>query len=524
MGIFIFYLAVLFALGFTIRRRSSAAQPGFLPGLFKARKGVSWLVAGFSIFMLHTSIHDFQLLYGLLGKYGIQGFWLLWVGALGTAIVPIVFAPLWKKLDLITDNQFILYRFSGRSARILHLFRAVYVGGLIVSFLLSFQVLAFARVVQVYYQLDPSTAMLVSGGLVCLFALKNSFELKLRYDLFHGLLYFASVACLFYFLSQAAGGFTPALDTLRGHSDQLLHLFPSGEQPKLVYSIAVFLGVQWWSSQLFDGGGPEMARYTAAKSPWKATAAGLFRDVLGKFTGLAVLAIVLVAFAVNMDQREVGFIEVAFQVVPQPYSQLVMLGFFALFITTSEAFMNWGASFLTEDVYRGYIKPEVSPREYRLAGFGLMLTVSVLATAFAFFGERLETLVKVLFSISAGVGPVYILRWFWLRINAWSQLSAMIASGVYTLLFLALEERVEPWWNPDIFDAYEARLLAVTVLTTLTWLLVTFLTPRDEEATLDRFRTLLPSGRSILLRFGLALAVGAVITALYVLAVWRMVQ
>ena len=123
--------------------------------------------------------------------------------------------------------------------------------------------------------------------------------------------------------------------------------------------------------------------------------------------------------------------------------------------------------------------------------------------------SSLENVIKVVFAISAGVAPVYILRWFWLRINAWSQLSAMIASGVYTLAFNWYVS-IYPIQTAN-FNEYNWQILIVTILTTITWILVTFLTPKDDAITLARFKAILPSRKKILQKTGIALLLGVLL-------------
>jgi SSS family solute:Na+ symporter len=123
-------------------------------GIFKTVKKTSWFISGLSLLMYYVSVEQGQMLSGIIEEKGIWGLWIFWPSILGAAVIPIVFAPLWQKLDFITDNHFIVFRFSGRSARFLHQFRSVYVGGIVVAFLLSFHVLAFSRVVETWYNLS----------------------------------------------------------------------------------------------------------------------------------------------------------------------------------------------------------------------------------------------------------------------------------------------------------------------------------------------------------------------------------
>ena len=141
--------------------------------VFKANKKVSWLVSGLSLFMLYLSVDQGQFLTGIIASHGMKGMWIVWSGWLGVFVIPIVFAPLWQKLNFITDNQFILFRYPGKSGKILHAFRALYVGGLVVSLLMCFHVLGFARVLQVYFQLDNTTSVLITGSVLAIYSLKK---------------------------------------------------------------------------------------------------------------------------------------------------------------------------------------------------------------------------------------------------------------------------------------------------------------------------------------------------------------
>ena len=128
--------------------------------------------------------------------------------------------------------------------------------------------------------------------------------------------------------------------------------------------------------------------------------------------------------------------------------------------------------------------------------------------------SSLESVIKVVFSISAGVAPVYILRWFWLRINAWSQLSAMIASGVYTLAFNWYVS-LHPIQTPN-FNEYNWQIVTVTLLTTITWIIVTFFTPKDDVNTIARFKEILPPTKEILRKSGIAILLGGFLLVLLI--------
>jgi Na+/proline symporter len=190
-----------------------------------------------------------------------------------------------------------------------------------------------------------------------------------------------------------------------------------------------------------------------------------------------------------------------------------------MFITTAESQLSWGGSFLTVDLYKKYLNPKQSERHFQIISFSAMLLLSVCGVVIAFNLNSLQALLKIVFSISAGVAPVYILRWFWFRINAWSQLSAMISSGVYTLLFPYFFNTNSVMYG---FAFEEARLIAVTVLTTLTWLIVTFLTKKDDVEIVERMKQIIPDKKTLGKQFALAFGFGFAVV-LIVLFVWKLI-
>ena len=465
-----------------------------------------------------------QLYSGIIYEKGIWGLWLLWVGMISTAIVPIVFAPMWVKLNLLTDNQFTLYRFSGRSALILHKFRALYVGGIIVAFVLAFRTVAFGRILQVYYDIPMSYSVLITGTLLSLFALKNTYSTKFKTDILHGIIYIISLIMVFYFLYKSSGGYHYVIEAIRAKSPDTLSVIPPKGNQALWNSLFIYLGVQWWSTSTYDGGGPEMSRYTATGSKWGAIKVGLISKLMAMPIMFAVIMMALMSLVIsNFDNNgEIGFIISIFNSIPDYLSPFILLGFFALFISSSESTLNWGASFLAVDYYKGYINKHKSEKHYTRISFISMLFLSIISTIIAYYVDSLELLVKIMFSVSAGVAPVFILRWFWMRINAWSQLSAMLSSGVYTLLFYSLQGYFTDFFAQSDIQIYEWRLIIVTALTSFTWIIVTMITPKDDAETIEKFLKILPPKGEIIKSFVLAIAIGIAVLIITALLVYWM--
>jgi Na+/proline symporter len=185
--------------------------------------------------------------------------------------------------------------------------------------------------------------------------------------------------------------------------------------------------------------------------------------------------------------------------------------------------MNWGASFLTVDFYKTYFVKAKSSTHYARISFLMMVLLSSLSLISTFYIDSLETLIKITFSISSVVAPVFALRWFWLRINAWSQLSAMLSSGVYTLTFYILQGNFEEFFKQSVLQPYEWRMIIVTILTTATWIIVTYLTKPDDRETIEHFRKILPPRNETVKSVMIAFIVGVGVLTITVLSVYLMV-
>ena len=512
MLIFALYFIVILTITFLQKKE-------WYNSVFKANKKVSWLVSGLSLFMLYLSVDQGQFLTGIIAEHGMKGMWLVWSSWLGVFVIPIVFAPLWQKLNFITDNQFILFRYPGKSGKILHAFRALYVGGLVVSLLMCFHVLGFARVLQVYFQLDNTTSVLITGGVLAIYSLKNVLEIKLKMDSIHAIIYFIGLVVILGSVWHAANGWDGLFAFFDKHPDKKL-IIPSNNDWSSWFSLFVFIGVQWWSCYLFDGGGPEMARFTAVNDKKSALLTGLLPIAISFLTSFFILGHILLILGLNSSQniQEIYYVKSIFELVPQVLKPLVFLAFFGMFISTAESLMNWGASFLTVDFYKQYLKPKSTDSSIRKVSFAAMFSLSILSLIFALQVDSLQSLIKITFSIAAGVAPVYILRWVWYRINAWSQLSAMLSSAIFTLIYPKIHA-ILPFAE---FPMEEARVLVVTILTSFIWLIVTFLTENQSIKVQPKMQSIVESSRQFFNRLLIAIILG-VCFLVFVAWIWSVI-
>jgi Na+/proline symporter len=492
-------------------------RKGFLTQIFKADGKQSWLVTGISLFMFFVTVEDGQLVYEILAKDGLMGMLPLYANIIGFFFVPMVLAPVWNKLQLGSDNQFILLRFSGNGARILYHFRAFYVGMLIVVVMLSFHVIGFARLLSIFFDLPKTDSLLITGGILLLFSLKNSFGLKLKTDFLHAIWYLAAMILLTYWIWQASGGPTQAVAGLTANRPDIMEFSTHMRYDWLLW--LVFAGMHWWSVQLFDGGGPEMARYTAAKDGRGATMTGILNAGLVLSSSFILLLFLMMVFSLAPDTHDgTNFWSVVLGTVPQGGKMFIVLGFFAAFITSAESNLNWGTSFWSDTAYR-FLKPKSNKETPPYFHFLCMGLISIASLMVAMYADSLNSVLRWFFALSAGVAPVFILRWFWMRINAWSQLSAMVAVPFINQLLDYTRWHEQLVISQTDLGLYAAKILILSHITMLVWLAVTFLTPPDDAETIARFREKIPSMKWFGPRIFLSLALGSLVFALWVLAI-----
>ena len=246
------------------------------------------------------------------------------------------------------------------------------------------------------------------------------------------------------------------------------------------WNLLVLLLVQTWSVNLFDGSGVEAQRFFATKNKKETWKVAVIYSVLSLlFSLIFVLTIYLGATKLgspSMLDNEMFILSYLKDGVPMWFLPFVAIAFFAAFITTFDGLLNWGASFLTIDGYKTYLRPKASKNRLTIISILSMLIIVATSLLITYFNTSLTELIKAFFSISAGVAPVFVIRWFWMRINGWSQLAAMIGSGVYTLIyqnFIKSTSLEVAWQQVTTLNTYSMQLIFVTFLTTITWLMVT---------------------------------------------------
>ncbi|HYW95311.1 MAG TPA: hypothetical protein VE870_06980 [Bacteroidales bacterium] len=477
--------------------------------IFRTENRIPWFLAGFSIFLINPDTINVLTKMGIVAEEGYSGMWIFYSGVLGAGLLPILFAPLWSRLKFMTDNQFILLRFTGRPAQILHLFRAIYVGYLVVALFIAQVFIGLSKLLIVFFDISYARSFLVISVLLILIIAKNSLRLKVRTDFLNGMVYILAFALGAFFVVKAYGGLPAIYARLNASYTDYTRLFPASLDKSSFGSlpnVLVYFLIQWWSINVLDGAGPEAQRFMNTRGAFPAFKAAFMPLIL--FTLVFLLHSFVIDAGILMvnesatdipvingrPDSEAGFISMYSQAMPGGLSALVFLAFFVGFAAFLEATINWGSGFLVVDVFRTYLFRKRSDRFYTLLSYTVMLVVGISGIFIAWYNTRLLGLQKFIFAMGAGVGPVFILRWFWWRINAWSQFTAMVAS-----LFLAVGWDVL-YNNSTVFHHfvnvqtsafnlgfYALKIIYLTVLVSACWLTVTFITKADSMETLENF-------------------------------------
>jgi solute:Na+ symporter, SSS family len=508
------YLLVMLAMGLYFRGRSGKSTEDY----FVSGRNVSWWLAGTSMVATTFAADTPLVVSGLVYTQGVAGNWLWWSFLPSGMMTVFLFARLWRRSGLITDVQFAEMRYSGKPAAFLRGFRAVYLGLLMNCLILGWVTKAMVNII--------STALGVSDGkalAICVFFLMPFTGIYVSLgglwgvlwtDLVQFVLKMSIVTGVAWYGVHAAGGMQQLLATLAarraaagpGASDitALLPDFSRGLTGEALWTLPVItfvvhLAVQWWAfwypGAEPGGGGYIAQRIFSAKDErngllsvlWFNLAHYALRPWPWILTALA--AVVLYP---GLAQPEKGYMLVATRQTPHALLGILLAGFMAAFMSTVATQLNWGSSYLVEDFYRRFLNKKGSESHYvnasRIATVFLVLAAAGVAWNLESVGDGW----KIVLELGAGTGGVYLLRWYWWRVNAWSEISAMTAALIAALtlnssvLWMSLLGRPQPFSGSDPV-IFAKSTLCTTAFTTLVWLAVTFFTDAEPAEILVAF-------------------------------------
>ncbi len=492
------YFVVSAAIGLAYTRRSSQS----LADYFVSGRSLPWWLAGTSMVATTFAADTPLVVAGLVAKYGVAGNWLWWNGAFSGVLTVFFFSRLWRRAGVLTDVEFAELRYGGRPAAVLRGFRAIYLAIPINLIIMGWVTRAMVTILEISLNIDSWKAAIFLFGVTALYSVLGGLWGVIVTDLIQFIFAMGGSILLAVLAVQSMGG----LDALAvqaaahfGSTEAAFGIIPPLDAPWLpLTTLLVWLSVQWWAAwypgQEPGGGGYVVQRILSAKDERHGLLATLWFTIahyaLRPWPWILVGFVALIRYP-GLDNPEEGYVRVMVDVLPSPYKGLLLAAFAAAYMSTISTHLNWGASYLVNDVYLRFIKPDASPRAQVLASRGATLVLMVSSLVVMGFLSSVEQGWKILLALGAGTGLVFILRWYWWRVNAWSEISAMAASFVTSLALATGGHSMSDTGTRD----YAFTMLTTVLVTTVVWLTVTFLTAPESDATLERFyRRVRPGG------------------------------
>jgi solute:Na+ symporter, SSS family len=511
------YLALTLAVGLAAARKAGRNTAEY----FLSGRGMPWWLLGTSMVATTFSTDTPNLVTDIVRQNGVAGNWVWWAFLLTGMLTVFIYAKLWRRAGIMTDLEFYELRYSGRTATFLRAFRALYLGIFFNVMIMATVTLAAMKIAGILLGLSPMQTILIAGGVTVAFSMLGGLRGVLLTDflLFLTALTGSILAAAYALNHPDVGG----LSALLAHPNVAgkLNILPDFSDPaQYVPLFLIPLAVQWWSvwypGAEPGGGGYVAQRMLAARSETDATGATLFFNVahyaLRPWPWILVALASLVVFP-TVDSISEAFPHVAVTILGHDLAYSAMLTFLpagllgfvvaslaAAYMSTISTHLNWGASYLVHDFWRRFVRPDADERELVRIGRGATLMLMVLAAGVALWLQNALQAFGILLQIGAGTGLLFILRWFWWRINAVSELTAMTVSFLVAFYL----ELVHPALFPAAPIAAATRLVIGVAITTAAWIIATFLTRPTDDATLRSFYALVqpggPGWRSVLER------------------------
>ena len=501
-----FYLLFTLLLGFWLARRNRGDEDYFVAG----RRLNGWL-AGASMAATTFSIDTPLYVAGLIGSRGLAGNWEWWSFGLAHVAMAVVFAPLWRRSGVLTDAAFTELRYGGPAAAWLRGIKAFLLAVPVNCIGIGYAFLALRKVVEalnlvagepVLFGLSDTVVLLaVVALLVLAYTVAGGLWAVVVTDLVQLVLALAGALAVAAAALHAAGGMTALLAQLEQLGrPELLSLVPwhldgngftwlqgSGISVPMFLS---YVAVQWWSFRRSDGGGEFIQRMLATRDEQQARLAGWVFLVVNYLIRSWLWVVVALAALVLLPEQsdwELSYPVLAVTLLPPVALGLVVVSLVAAFMSTVSTSVNWGASYLTHDLYQRFIRPEAGSRELLLVGQLTSVLLLVLGVITALISDSIGTVFRLVIAIGSGPGVVLVLRWFWWRVNAAAELAAMLCGfGIGLVTSVLPLVRIED---------YGLRLIVITASSALVWLTVMLRTPPESPLVLERFvRQVRPPG------------------------------
>ncbi len=492
-GLILGYFAFALLIGLYFSRRAGKNIGEY----FVSGRSMPWWLAGTSMvattFAADTPLAVNQFVY----EHGIAGNWIWWCQVMNGMLTVFLFARLWRRVGVLTDIELAELRYGGRPAAFLRGFRAVYLGLIANCIVMGWVICAMITIVGLSLDVNKWTAVLICLAITVIYSGLSGLWGVIITDFFQFIIAMGGSIALAVFALRDAGwisGLREKMIDMYGaeHAEAVFRFAPdlhSAWMPLLLF--LVYIGVQWWASWYPGaepgGGGYIAQRMFSARDEKHSLLATLWFNVahyaLRPWPWILVGMTALV-LAPGLERPQEGYVLIMLRCMPKGLLGLMLAAFAAAFMSTISTHLNWGSSYIINDFYRRFMRRDADERHYVLVSRLVTLALVIIAGTVGYLMESIKSGWELLLTIGAGTGLVLILRWYWWRVNAWSEISSMVAALAVSvgLRFSHFAEK----FFPDQ-PTYAIEMIITVLATTAVWLIVTFLTRPEENKVLEKF-------------------------------------
>lgn len=502
-GIILLFFVFLLGIGVWASKSAGKSTSEY----FLGGRSMPWWLLGISMVATTFSADTPNLVTGLVRENGVANNWAWWSFLITGMVTVFIYAKLWRRSNLTTDLGMYELRYGGKAASFLRGFRALYLGVLFNCLIMGTVTLAAIKIGSIMFGLAPITIVISLSIIVVIYSALGGIKGVIWADFFQfGISMFGAVYAAYVVIQEPEIG---SLSNLISHPNVIdkISLLPDVSNPSVLISLFIIpIAVQWWAvwypGSEPGGGGYIAQRMLAAKDEKNAIGATLLFNVA--HYALRPWPWIIVALASLVLYPDLMSIKAEFPHITDQYLGediaypvmltklgpgwlgLVVASLIAAFMSTISTHLNWGASYLVSDFYQRFIKPEASEKELvrtgRWAIVGLMIFSAVLALTIL---QNATQAFDILLLSGAGSGAIYLLRWFWWRINAWTEIMAMISATIVAviLVFWISDDAVATQW----VDGSTVKLLIAVLITTIVWIVTTYVTKPESMDVLIQF-------------------------------------
>lgn len=487
------FMAASLWLGAVLTKRATSSTTEF----FLSGRNMPWWLAGTSMVATSFAVDTPLYVTSLIRTRGVYENWQWWCFLLNGLLSVFFFARLWRRTGVVTDVELTEMRYSGPEAAVLRGFKAIYFSVAINTIIKAQVVLAMAKVMAVFFGVGKWEAIIVSSAVTVFYTLLSGLWGVILTDFFQFILAMAGAVILAAVAVSGAGG-------LSGLEANILAAYPGSSYTNFfppvggglfgpaALTFIAYMGVIWWARYSSDGNGVVVQRMASCRDERHAVMGTLFFNVANYavrswpwiLAGLASLLLYPVAAGEDPDMV---YPRMVADLLPSGLKGLMVASFFAAFMSTISTHLNLSSAYFINDFYRRFVKKDATEKHYINMSRWAAVVLSVITAFVAYEATSIIGIFKFLLAFGSGTGMVYIIRWYWWRVNAWSEISAMAASTAVSCTLY-----VHPAFSSMPF--YE-RLFVIISISALVWVSVTFLTrPTDEERLIDFYKRAAPGG------------------------------